>query len=239
MVFCAADQGAPSGSAANAAAPAVDPTKAAADAAAANATVDYKAKLLSLLGLDDTADAAAIDAKIAEYSTTMGGVPDLTAKASTADQLQAKLDELDAKYQALNTEQQALWKAKQEADADEILKVYEGHFVDDASKAAIRNILLSDKDAGIAILNGLKKPEAAVPVVDAAAAAAATADAGKTATPPSPQHDPNAAAAAATETEKAAKISARAKELVASSNPKISLTKAYQLAEAELNKPAA
>jgi hypothetical protein len=159
--------------------------KAAADAAAkaapgATQAVDYKAELLKLLGLDASADDAAIQAKAAEVQGTLGTVGDLQTKASSADQLQQKLDEISAKYAALNLEQEQVYKAKQEADADEILKVYEGHFVDDASKAAIRNILLSDKDAGIAILNGLKKPEAAAPSSDTTTAAE----------PPAPKHDP-------------------------------------------------
>jgi len=157
---------------------------------AASTAVDHKAKLLALLGLDETADEAAIDAKIAEVSTTLGGVGELQTKASSAEELQRQLDDISGKYAELNKQQEALWKQKQEAEADEILKVYEGHFVDDQSKAAIRNILLNDKDAGIAILNGLKKPDAAAPEVDKEK---------KADVPPGPDHDPNAAEPTAAE----------------------------------------
>lgn len=204
MVFCAADQGGPAGSSENAASAAAAKTAKAEPAPAKEGVVDYKAKLLTLLGLDDTADAAAIDAKIAEHSTTMSGVGDLQTKASTADQLQTQYDDLQKQYAELNLKQEQIWKEKQAAEADEILKVYEGHFTDDASKAAIRNILLSDKDAGIAILNGLKKPEAA-------AAVDKTGDKG---TPPSPQHDPNADPnATMTDDEKVAQQNALIKEI--------------------------
>jgi hypothetical protein len=157
---------------------AAKPAAAAPAEAAVPAAIDYKAKLLALLGLDETSDEATVDAKISEISTAMGSMGDLQTKASTADQLQKQYDDLQLQYQELNKKQEEIWKAKQAAEADEILKVYEGYFVDDASKAAIRNILLSDKEAGIAILNGLKKPEAAAPAGD------------ETKTPPPPIHDP-------------------------------------------------
>jgi hypothetical protein len=240
MVFLVADSGAASGGAAAATMMEADPAATAATAATTG-PIDCKALLLQLLDLDPAADDAAIQAAFDKEESEPEDDVDIAAlqtKASTADQLQVQLDEINAKYTELNNQQQALYKAKQEADADEILKVYEPYFTDDASKAAIRNILLSDKDAGIAILNGLKKPDAAAIVSPDAAAAAAAATETKTATPPSPQHDPNAAAAATSEEELAKKISDRAKELVKTSNPKISLTKAYQLAETEL-KPAA
>ena len=153
-------------------------------AAAAATVIDYKTKLLALLGLDDTADEAAIDAKVSEVSTAMGGLGELQTKASSADDLQTKLDAIQKQYQELNDQQQALFKAKQEADADEILAVYKDCFTDDAARAAVRNILLSDKDAGIAILNGLKKPEVAAPEVKTPAG-----------DPPAPTHKAKEAAA--------------------------------------------
>jgi hypothetical protein len=228
LYFRDADTGAAAGGAAAAAAAPPDPN------AEAAAPVDYKALLLALLSLPDDATDEQISAKETEIRGTLGGVGDLETKASTADQLQAQLDEINKKYQELSDQQSALYKQKQEADADEILKVYEGCFTDDASRAAVRNILLNDKEAGIAILNGLKKPDATPPVVDAT-----TTTTSKT-PPPKPRHDPAAAAAQTTakqtEEEKASKISARARELV-QKNKKLSLTKAYQQAEAELYPP--
>jgi hypothetical protein len=208
---------------------AIDAVKVQADAAAASGPLDYKTLLVTLLDLDPaTADDAAIKAAFdAEEAEPEDDIAALKTQAASAADLQAQLDDINAKYAELNTQQQEIYKAKQEADADEILKVYEGHFVDDASKAAIRNILLSDKDAGIAILNGLKKPEAAAPSGE------------QTETPPNPQHDPAAQAQQVSDTERANKISTRAREIVKTANPKVSLTKAYQMAEAELNKAAA
>lgn len=199
--------------------------------------VDYKALLLALLSLPDGATDAEITAKEAEIRATLGGVGDLQTKASTADQLQQQYDALQAQYEELKKKEQEIWKQKQEAEADEILAVYKDRFVDEAAMAPIRNVLLNDKDAGIAILNGLKKPDATPAAADAGATAANAVK------PPPPRHDPKKAADAAnakqTEEERAAKISARAKEIVAKSKPKISLTKAYQQAEAELEKAAA
>ncbi len=179
----------------------------------------FAQKLRAALGLAETATDE-------EVLGALSGMGDLQTQASGAEELQKQYDDLQAQYAELNKQQEDLYRQKQEADADEILKVYEGSFTDEASKAAIRNILLSDKEAGVAILNGLKKPETA-------------SDASKTTdTPPEPTHDLKKAEAAASETELADKISARAKELVKNSSPKISLTKAYQQAEAEL-KPKA
>jgi len=185
--------------------PKVDEAAPKVDEPAAAATDDYKARFLALLSLPAAATDEEIAAKEAEIQATLGSIGDLQTKASSATDLQTQLDEISAKYAELNKQQEAVWKAKQEADADEILKVYEGHFVDDASKAAIRNILLSDKDAGIAILNGLKKPEAGA----AAATEGKEADA-----PPAPKHDPAAGdAATPSDAEIATAVSARVKEL--------------------------
>jgi hypothetical protein len=227
LCFRDADTGAAAGGAAAAAAAPPDPN------AEAAAPVDYKALLLALLSLPDDATDEQISAKETEIRGTLSGVGDLQTKASTADELQRKLDEINQQYTELNDQQTALYKQKQEADADEILKVYEGCFTDDASRAAVRNILLNDKEAGIAILNGLKKPDA-TPAVDATMTTTSKTP------PPKPKHDPAAAAASTTakqtEEEKASKISARARELV-QKNKKLSLTKAYQQAETELYPP--
>jgi hypothetical protein len=191
-------------------------------------TVDYKALLLALLSLPDTATDEEIAAKETEVRGTLGGVGDLQTKASSAEELQRQYDELQKQYQELNTKQEEIWKQKKEAEADEILKVYESHFADDASKAAIRNILINDKEAGILILNGLKKPEAVAPAEETP-----TTD-----TPPSPKHDTAATDDAKVAADRADKISARAKQIVKESGNKISLTKAYQQAEHELDQAA-
>lgn len=229
MIFCAAEQGGPSGSAANAdAAAAAAAAASSSTASSADQPIDFKAKLLSLLGLDDTADAATIDAKIAEVSTTMGSVGDLTAKASTAEELQKKYDDLQLEWQALSQKQQEIDKQQREAQADEILAAYKDQFVDEAAMAPIRNILINDKEAGILILNGLKKPAAAAEVDTTAAVT-------KTATPPPPQHDPNAAASGPDEAEIASKVGIRAKELRVKF-PKMSNADLFAQAEKEIRK---
>lgn len=211
---------------------AADAAKASADAAAASGPLDYKTLLLTLLDLDPaTADDAAIKTAFdAEEAEPEDDIAALKTQAANAGTLQKQLDDLQLQCDDLNKKQTDLYRQKQEADADEILKVYEGHFVDDASKAAIRNILLSDKEAGIAILNGLKKPD------DAAAPSDTTTVANGT--PPNPQHDQAAQQAAQSEQELADKISARAREIVKASNPKVSMTKAYAQAERELKAAA-
>ncbi|GEM_PF-5251740 len=209
-----------------------DAAAATANAAEETTELDYKAQLCALLGLDPaTATDAEITAKIPEVQGVLGGVSELQTKASTADQLQAQLDEINRKYQELADEQQRIYRQKQEADADEILKVYEGAFSDDASKAAIRNILLNDKEAGIAILNGLKKPEA-----DAAGQGKAEKK-----TPPEAMHDPSKKKGAGepklTDEEMAVKVSKRAKELQAEAEKKggkLTFQEAWSQAEKEI-----
>ena len=232
MFFMDADQGAPSGSAANTeAAPEKKSEPAAPEKTDTETAIDHKAKLLALLGLDETADEAAIDAKCAEVTAALSKLPDLETTAGDAtSQLEAanaELEKVRGEYQALFERDQAANKAKQEAEVDAILEQFADRFTDDKAKARIRLILLSDREGGLEILNGLPAP------------GAVSTEEKKADKPASPQHDPNAEATAASETEKAQKISARAKELVKNSNPKISLTKAYQLAEQELEKPAA
>lgn len=219
--------------------PVLDPN--AADTAAATAIpteaakpVDYKALLLQWLKLDPAADDAAIQAAIEkEAAEPEIDVAALQTQASSAADLQRQLDETTQKFNQLYEEQTALQKQKAEADADEILKVYEGFFTDETSKAAIRNILLNDKDAGIAILNGLKKPDVAP-----AGAESPAAGAGKTpATPPAPKHDPAAQDAALSEEEISKQIQARAAELK-KGNSSMSLARAYQIAENEIRNVA-
>ena len=199
---------------------------------------DYKALLLQLLDLDPAADDAAIQAAFAAEEAEPEDDVDVAAlqqQAASAADLQTQLDAKNAEVTKTYADMDALRKQQAEAQADEILKVYEGQFTDEASKAAIRNILISDREAGIAILNGLKKPEAAVPSGSDATGAGGAEQKG---TPPSPQHDTSAAAQQPNEQELANKISTRAREIVKNSNPKISMTKAYAQAERELKAAA-
>jgi hypothetical protein len=177
MIFLATPNDGSGGTAAN------DPNATDPNAATAAQPLDYKATLLALLGLDATADDSAIQAKADEVTGTLGTVGDLQTKASSADDLQRQLDELRPQYEELNRKQEEIYRQQQEAQADEILATYKDRFVDEASMAPIRNILITDKQAGIAILNGLKKPEAAAP-----------AEQKVEGQPPAPKHDPTGAA---------------------------------------------
>jgi len=163
---------------------------------ASGSGADYKALLLQLLDLDPaTADDAAIQAAFAkEEAEPEDDIEALKTQAASAADLQTQLDAKNAEVTKAYADMEELRKQQAEAQADEILKVYEGQFTDEKSKAAIRSILISDRESGIAILNGLKKDGAAAPSeqTDTAAAAAAAA---KDATPPAPKHDPNAQAA--------------------------------------------
>jgi hypothetical protein len=230
MTFLVADQGAAPGGGAGA--PVVEP----APAVATYGGIDCKAMLLQLLDLDPTADDAAIQAAF----TAEEAEPEDDAAASQAtSDLQVQLTAAQTRIAELET-------AAAQSQQDEINELIEeaGELPDDA-KNALRTALSTDRAGGMALMAQMKKPAvveapAAAPAeADVPTAAAAPVDKTKAAAPPSPVHDPKAAAAATSEEDLAKKISDRAKELVKkSTNPKISLTKAYQLAETEL-KPAA
>lgn len=194
--------------------------------------IDYKAKLLAHLGLDETADEAAIDAKAAEIKEAAGKVPDLeTAAAGASDaatKLQAANEELErvrSEYQTLFERDQAAQKAAQEAEVDAILEQFADRLTDEKAKARIRAILVNDREAGMEILNGLAKP-------------AAPGEGGpekEKATPPAPKHDPENATAASqpTEEEIAQKTRARAAE-IAKKFPKKQTAEVWAQAEKEI-----
>jgi hypothetical protein len=232
MMFQEADKAAAAGAVAD---PAADPEKSA-ESADAPAAVDYKATLLKLLGLDASADDAAIQAKAAEVQGTLTKVPDLETAAAGANDAAEKLrlaneetERVRGEYQVLFERDQAAQKAKQEAEVDAILEQYADRLTDEKAKARIRSILVSDREAGMEILNGLPA---------AAAAPSTTGEEKKAKEPPAPKHDPAAESEQASANERADKISARAREIVKNSNPKVSLTKAYQMAESELDNAA-
>jgi DNA repair exonuclease SbcCD ATPase subunit len=172
----------------------IDP--AAADAAAkleaekanADQPLDYKAKLLALLGLDANADDAAIEAKVTEVQGTLTKVPELETAAAGANDASTKLQEANAElervraeYQALFDRDQAAQKQKAEAEVDAILEQFADRLTDAKAQARIRAILVSDREAGMEILNGLP-----------AAAAASSGEEKKKDAPPAPKHDPGA-----------------------------------------------
>jgi Fe2+ transport system protein B len=220
MIFMEADKAAAAGATDSPENKSAESAKSVDESAAS--PLDYKALLLALLSLPPEATDEEIKAKEVEVQNTIGAVPDLQTKASTAEDLQRQLDEINAKYTELNEQQQALYKQKMEAEADEILEQFADRITDEKAKARLRSILLSDREAGVEILNGLPKP-------------AAPGDAAEKETdePPAPVHDPGNTPAGPSDEEIAKKVSARAKEL-RSQFPKKSNAELFDQAEKEI-----
>ncbi len=127
----------------------------------------------------------------------------------------------------------------QQAREDELTAQLDEYEVDDEQRAILRDQLIADPEKATKLLSLIPKKKAAEPAAPAksdAAAAAPTAPEKKT--PPAPKHDPAAGATQLSEEERAQKISARAREIVKASGNKVSLTKAYQQAETELENAA-
>lgn len=113
---------------------------------------DYLIEKFSLAPeVDDAAIIAAIESAITDGSTA----------ATQLSEITAKMEAIQADLQIKQSELEALYKAKATAEVDEILKPFEARIPDEAARAAIRNVLMSDRDSGLAILNGL--PGAAAP----------------------------------------------------------------------------
>lgn len=152
-------------------------TPPAAESATASALTlgpDEIAALLEKLGLDPaTTDVAALLAKIDEMSGAQSAAADAAGKLEAAN---AELEKVRGEYQQLFEREQASAKAKCEAEVDAILEQFGARLTDGKAKERIRALLLSDREAGTDILNGL-------PALGAKTAAA---------TPPAPQHDPAA-----------------------------------------------
>jgi uncharacterized protein (DUF2267 family) len=128
----------------------------------------FLARLLALLGLEETADEAAVEARITEL---LGNV---TTSAGTVESIQAELDKIRAEYDALHQKQEELHRQQREAEVDAILEQFADRLTDEKAKTRIRGILLSDRESGIDILNGMAIPAPAAPPEEA----------------PTPMHDP-------------------------------------------------
>lgn len=183
-------------------------------AAPAPAPIDYAAKLLALLGLDTSADEAAVDAKLAELQGA-------TTKAATVDALQAELDKIRVAHDELWKREQELLQAKRDKEADDILALYADRQLSPEATVKLRALLLSDRESAMTILDGLPKPAAAAPAGEGQ--------------PPAPTHNPGKEQqpGAPSEEEIVAKIKARAEELRAA-NPKLTRTDALTTAERQV-----
>jgi hypothetical protein len=150
--------------------------------------VDYKAVLLDVLSLGPDAADADITAKAEELRTQMASLPSLQEQAATATDAATRLEQataenvrLQGEFQRLYDEQEAARKAQQEAEVDTILEQFSDRLTDEKARARIRAILISDREAGMEILNGLP-----------AAAATTSATGGEEKKdPPAPVHQPN------------------------------------------------
>lgn len=198
------------------------------------AAVDYKALLLSLLGLP----AEATDEEITSAQENRGAEapPTLPADTSALDAQVADLQSQLATAQARVTEFETESNARREGETNALLEEYEG--LSDDAKTTLREILMSDRAKGETLLGALPKKKPVEPAAPKEESAKSTEKDGTAAVPPSPKHDPSVTASAATEEEKAQKISVRAREIVKASGNKVSLTKAYQQAETELENAA-
>jgi hypothetical protein len=162
---------------------------------------------------------------IGNLATAAESVPELNetiaSKGTSLEELNRQLEDLRKAHDDLWEKQQEIEKAKGEAEVDQILASFADRGLDADATARIRTLLLSDRDSGLAILNGLPKPGAAA--VEEA--------------PPKPQHkNPGEEdVTAETDQERANKIQAKAREIIAKAPaPKPSLSKAYAQAEAQL-----
>lgn len=182
----------------------------------------FEQKLRAALKLDDTASDDDVLAAIGSATTPA----DTSASDTQIADLQTQLTA--AQERITNFETAAQERSQSETDA----AMADYAHLPEETQTVLRETMLSDSTKGKALLAAM--PKKAAPVAPTAAETAATT----TEAPPPPTHEPKKAEAAASDAELADKISARAKELVKNSNPKISLTKAYQQAETEL-KPKA
>lgn len=129
-----------------------------------------RSELITRFSLAEDADNATI---IAALDTAIKGGEETSSKLAD---IQAQFDNLQKELEEKHRELDELYKAKSEAEIDEILAQYGDRIKDDKARAAIRTLLQSDRESGLAILNGLP----------AAPAPANT----ENDNPPPPTHDP-------------------------------------------------
>lgn len=167
---------------------------------------------------------AAIEAgrEAAAAAESAGNATELQTQLTT---LQAAYDEIQAKYNAAASELETLKAGEVEKEIDELLAPHADLLSDDAARTALRDLLKTNRDAGLALLKGMKP------------AAAASTEA--PATPPAPMHDPARDQSPATDAGAAATaISALAKKLQ-SENPSMTFPDAWAKAEKEISARAA
>lgn len=146
--------------------------------------------LATKLGLDPataTADEllGAIDAKLGELTNAAGEVGTIKTTLESAN---AELEKIRAEYQALFEREQVAAKMKAEAEVDAILGLYE---IAPKALPVVRALLLSDRQAGMDLVEGYPKKGEAKPAAEDV--------------PPAPMHDPAKLSAAEKTAEQKAK----------------------------------
>jgi hypothetical protein len=129
----------------------------------------------------------AILAKLDELLASAGNGATAVTDLATAN---AELERIRGEYQPLFAREEEARKRQTEAEIEEILKTYADRFASPEAMAPVRELLISNRESGLAILNGL------------APVAATTA-----AVPPGDQHNPEEETAP-TPAEKAAEAEA-------------------------------
>lgn len=161
--------------------PPADPNAAAPTAPVEEKTeVDYQAKLLALLGLDATADDAAIDAAIS-------ALPNAAA-------LQTKIAELETNLATATEKLSGFEKEASDRAAAAVDETLAGYDLPDAAKAVLRDQLLADAEKGQALLSAMPKKDGAAATVEAMTPDVSGAATPEKKTPPAPKHDPKKAA---------------------------------------------
>jgi hypothetical protein len=185
---------------------------------------DLRTFLITTLGLTPAEGQDAVtDEQIREALTTaIQAGQDAAAAAETVTTLQSQLTELQAKYDTAVAEIEAAKAGEAEKEIDALLAPYADLLTDDTARAAIRDLLATNRPAGEALLKNMQP------------ASPATTD--PTDQPPAPMHDPakDQDAGAPDESTIATAISSLAKKYQAE-NAALSFADAWSRAEKEIN----
>lgn len=152
----------------------------------------------------------------------------LSAAVQAGSDAGGQIADLQSKLDAATAELAEVKNTASEAEIDGLLAPYADRIQDEAAKSAVRDLLKTNRDAGLAILKALPAPakqpsegKKEKSPVDAA--------------PPAPMHDPaKAGQSGPTEQEIAAAISTLAKKYQAE-NPQLAFAGAWSKAEKEIS----
>lgn len=80
---------------------------------------------------------------------------DMTTLQTQLETLQSAHTELQAQHDAVTSELAQIKQSASETEIDTLLEPFADRITDDAAKAALRDLLVSNREAGMALLNGL------------------------------------------------------------------------------------